>query len=519
MSDTPALPMSPGNSEDINNKNADRYFSEGLIFQQQGLMQNAIALYCKALESNPKHYDAYFNGGLAAFALNEHKAALEFLMAAINIRPDSGKAYEQAGDFFMALNKYESAWRFYEFAVKFTPENSKTYTKLGNSLYYQNRLEDALINYDKAIELNQKHAEPFNNRGSILAQCGRADEALACFERATELDPTYAKAHYNKSLIYLIRGSFQEGWKSHEWRFGFDSTLTKKFTKPMWNGRDAVDGKTVLLHCEQGLGDSLQFCRYATMVAALRAIVILVVPRPLVDLMNTLQGVTQVVAEDDPIPEFDYYCSLMSLPYVFNTTIDTIPAKIPYLQANPQKKAYWQNKLSNSSGKKLLVGLVWAGGHRPNQPELHATNRRRNIPLEQFSSLKIPGVEFISLQKGAESEADLARLIETGWNGPDIADFSNELQDFSDTAALLENLDLLISVDTSTAHLAGALGKNVWLLNRFDSCWRWLSERLDSPWYPTLTLFRQSQPNNWTDVITQARIRLIARAENTRNLE
>jgi len=234
--------------------------------------------------------------------------------------------------------------------------------------------------------------------------------------------------------------------------------------------------------------------------------VILEVPEPLVGLLGSLDGVAQLVPYGDLLPPFDLHCPLMSLPLAFRTTLSTIPACVPYLAADRRKVLEWSQRLGER--RRLRVGLVWSGGFRPQQPELWPVNRRRNIPLAKLAPLAHTDAQFFSLQKGDAAEAELAGLIAQGWNGPQLTDHSSLLTDFSDTAALVEQLDLVIAVDTSTAHLAGALGKPVWILNRFDSCWRWLLDRTDSPWYPTVRLYRQDRPGDWDSVVQRVRVDL-----------
>jgi hypothetical protein len=232
------------------------------------------------------------------------------------------------------------------------------------------------------------------------------------------------------------------------------------------------------------------------------------VPASLKTALQSLAGAPQVLADDEPLPEFDLHCPMMSLPFAFDTTLETIPREVPYLVADAAKADGWKEILGAKS--KLRVGLVWSGGHRPDQPELWSVNRRRNVPLRMLSRLNIDGIEFYSLQKGQPAESELSTLVAAGWNGPAVIDETRRLHDFSDTAALVEQLDLVISVDTSTAHLAAALGKPVWILNRFDTCWRWLLDRSDSPWYPTVRLYRQEQPGEWEAVIERVRADLAA---------
>ncbi len=262
-----------------------------------------------------------------------------------------------------------------------------------------------------------------------------------------------------------------------------------------------IAGKTILLSEEQGLGDTIQFCRYAPLVAQRGARVILEVPPQLTRLAAGLAGVSQIVETGRPLPAFDLHCPLMSLPLAFKTELATIPAAIPYLKVDPDQSKAWQDRLGAKT--KLRVGLVWSGGIRPNQPV--SVNQRRNIPLAKFAVLNNPDVAFYSLQKGQPGEAELAELKHNRWSGPDIVDLTGAIGDFSDTAAFIDNLDLVITVDTAAAHLAGALGKPVWILNRFDTDWRWLLERADSPWYPTARLFRQDNPGDWDGVIQRVK--------------
>jgi hypothetical protein len=251
------------------------------------------------------------------------------------------------------------------------------------------------------------------------------------------------------------------------------------------------------------LGDSIQFCRFVTQVAALGANVILEVPKALYRLFLSLNGVAHLVVQGDPLPPFDCVCPLLCLPLALKITLGEVRMTVPYLCPRAERVTYWREKLGARTRPR--VGLVWSGGLRPDQPELKAVNERRNIPLTQLASLKHSGIEFYSLQKGQPAEGELAALRAARWDGPEILDHTQELADFEETAALIEQLDLVIAVDTSTAHLAGALGKPVWLLNRFDSCWRWLLERSDSPWYPSLRLYRQATRGDWEGVVRRVR--------------
>src|SRR5262249_49081467 len=278
----------------------------------------------------------------------------------------------------------------------------------------------------------------------------------------------------------------------------------RNFIEPLLVSPENVDGATVFIYGEQGLGDCIQFCRYVKLVSDEGAKVILETPSPLFKLFKSLDGITQLVEAGQTVPKFDHHCSLMSLPRAFGTTLQTVPNKVPYLFADPQKVKSWTTKLG--SRQRLRIGLVWSGGFRPNQPEVWPVNQRRNIPLAKFTSFRDVQADFYSLQKGEPAVSEFKNLQSSGWNGPNIIDWTDELNDFSDTAAFIKNLDLIISVDTSTAHLAGALAKPVWLLNRFDIDWRWLP---NSPWYPNIKLYRQNGIDNWDDIIQNVKNDLI----------
>ena len=320
-----------------------------------------------------------------------------------------------------------------------------------------------------------------------------------CCREALRLRPDYPEAHNNLGCALLLAGLFEDGWKEYEWwrKVQPYSSSVRDFPAPLWRG-EAIGDRTILLHAEQGLGDTLQFCRYAPLMVCGAGIILEVQPS-LVRLLSRLPGVMQVVAWGDGLPPFDLHCPLMSLPLAFGTTLDTIPAGTPYLSADPALAANWQERLVGLDG--LRIGLVWAGGQRLNFPVLVAVDRRRSIALKALAPLgEVSGVSFVSLQK----DAPAAQAADPP-HGLMLHDFTADLHDFEDTAALIVNLDLVISVDTSVAHLAGALGKPVWLLNRFDTDWRWLLNRDDSPWYPTLRQFRQPRPGDWNGAVCAAR--------------
>jgi tetratricopeptide (TPR) repeat protein len=431
-----------------------------------------LTYFEKALKLQPKFFECLGNKGVALEKMGQYKEAIESYDAALAINPSFLQAYQNKG---VALEKLED-------------------------------VEAAIKCYDQAISIDPNYAGAYFNRAYATERLLRFEQSLADYNKAIELDPTKVDFFWNRALLLLCSGDFDRGWKEYENRFhlkkavfNYDRAKLKNFE---WRGlSQPLNSKTILLRAEQGLGDTIQFCRYVKILSDMGAKVVLEVQPPLKDLLGNLDGLSQIVSAGQPVPRFDYYCNLMSLPFLLGTQIANIPNQIPYLKADPQKVESWRQKLGPRSGKR--VGLVWSGGFRPDQPELWPLNRRRNIELSKLKNFKAEGVEFHSLQKGELPESELVVLHLQNWDGPKIINHADSLNDFTDTAALIENLDLVISVDTSTAHLAGALGKPVWLMNRFDTCWRWFLDREDSPWYPTFKIYRQPKPHDWDSVVNR----------------
>jgi len=302
-----------------------------------------------------------------------------------------------------------------------------------------------------------------------------------------------------------LTGDFARGWRDHEWRWDIDQLRSSRrhFAQSQWRGGVEIAGKTILIHAEQGLGDTLQFCRYVPRVAERAAHVIFEVQRPLQALMTSLAGGAQVVAHGDSLPDFDLHCPLLSLPLAFGTLLETVPAPMPYLAAPPGKIGAWRDRLGKHARPR--IGLVWAGNPRKELPGMNRIDRQRSMTFDRLAPLfDVAGCDFYSLQKGDDA---VAQIHSSAWRER-VTDWTGELHDFSDTAALVENLDLVIAVDTSVAHLAGALAKPFWLLNRYTTCWRWLLDRDDSPWYPTARQFRQDESRSWDGVIARVQAAL-----------
>ena len=386
----------------------------------------------------------------------------------------------------------------YDSALALRSDYVEALVNRANVLHRVQRFNDALASYERAIALRPQ-AEVLTNRGNTLQQLKRFDEALVSYRRAQALQEEYQPAHWNESLLLLLTGDWQRGWEKYEWRWKGEGAAgrSREFPKPLWRGADSIDGKTILLHGEQGFGDVIQFARYAALVRACGAHVVLEVHKALQELMTGRDGVSRVIARGDALPYFDVHCPLLSLPLAFGTTVETIPSAIPYLKALPQAARIWEAQLGRKDRPR--VGIVWASNAKPDDDY----NRSKSMPARSLLPLFDVKATFVSLQKTI-SAADAAILDQCN----DILNLGERLNDFSVTAALVSELDLVISVDTSVAHLAGALGKPIWVLLPFIPDWRWLLDREDSPWYPTARLFRQSENRKWDGVIDRVRVAL-----------
>ena len=415
---------------------------------------------------------------------------------ALALKPDYAEALNNLGNVLTAQGKLDDAAKAYRRALALKPDYAEAHYNLGELLTREYRPDEALACYRRALDLKPDYAEPLNALGLAFREQGQLAAAAVCYRKALDLKPDLPEAHFNHGLALLLEGKLRHGWEEFEWRWRSKEVRPRYPVHQQWYGGD-LNGRTILLHAEQGLGDSLQFVRYAPLVARLGATVLLEVQKPLVVLFSEMDGVSGVFAQGDTIPPFDTHCPLMSLPLALATTLDTIPGHTPYLRADVERAAVWRRRSEALPG--LRVGLVWAGNPTPFPRGGGAIDRRRSITLDHFAEFAdLEGVSFVSLQKGEAASQTKAPPA-----GLTIYDWTDELNDFADTAALVDTLDLVIGVDTSVIHLAGALAKPVWLLNRFDTCWRWLLERDDSPWYLTLRQFRQRSPGDWQGVLSK----------------
>ena len=449
--------------------------------------------------------------GISHYQAKDLLTALQYLRRSIELNPNNSKALYNHGLALYDLHRLDEAIASYSKAIDLNPSYCDALSNRGAALFELNKLDEALCDLNRALEIDPGHANAHLNRGNALQMMHLLDDALLSYRKAIEIEPNNAIAHWGLATTLLQAGKYEEGFSEFEWRKKnprLSTLFTEKFDSPAWSGDESIENKTILIHSEQGFGDTIQFCRYIKKVSELRAIVLVSVEEPLAELLSTIEGIEKIYVKGaEPIPTYDYHCSILSLPHIFRTTIDSIPNSVSYLSGDSQKRLAWQAKLGPKT--KPRIGIVWAGGFRPNNPELHLVNNRRNIQLKKFSILKNLNIEIYSLQKGEEAERELKELNADNNFGIKIIDYTRDLNSFTDTAALIENLDLVISVDTSTAHLAGAIGKSVWILNRHDSCWRWLLNRNDSPWYPSASLFNQEISGEWDAVLSRVRSTLI----------
>ena len=501
----------------------------GLVFEAFGKFEKAIAAYQQAVSLKPDYAEAYHNMAIAVQSQGRYADAVEKCIQALSLRPDYAQAYNTMAFSLEKQNHFADAIENYRKAIHYKPDFVEAYNHLGVLLNDQGRSSEAIENYRLALGFDAKYAELYNNLGIALKEQEQFAEAIENFKYALRLEPEfaeayynlanslrdqglcaeaidkyrkaiqlktdYAQAHWNMSLALLLNGDFAEGWKEYRWRRNAELNHVTDYHhsgKPRWDG-SSFAGKRLFVHYEQGLGDNIQFVRYLHKVKARGGTVILETLKPLINLFKDFLCIDELVEYHhgkSSSVSFDIYTSLMDLPNIFGTTLETIPSDVPYIYADRAKAEYWQNELA---GPDFKVGIVWAGS------PVHGNDRYRSCSLECFAPLSdIQGVRLYGLQKG-HAAAQIQQL-----NGTmSITDISNKFEDFTDTTAAIQNLDLVISVDTSVLHLAGAMGKPTWALLPYAPEWRWMLNRQDSPWYPTMKLFRQKEWGRWEPVFQQ----------------
>jgi hypothetical protein len=493
--------------------NLNSLLDTAVTLHRANQLQEAKSIYERILEINPNHFDALQLLGTIASQTKNYCQAIQLFDSAIRINSQYAGIYNNRATTFQALGKFENALQDFNQSIVLNPTDAQTYNNRGNTLKELGRLDEAILDFNRAISIQPSYALAYNNKGNALKEKRKISEALDCFEKATSLNPNLIEALWNKSLILLLLGNYEQGWEMFEYRL-HPSLIGKicdrrEFLFPKWDGHQSINGKNILIFSEQGLGDTIQFCRFIKLLSDRGANVIFEVQEPLYELLQKLDGVHLLIKKGEPPPPCDFYYPLLSLPNLFKITLNNSLQRSSYIFSTPHKAKKWKERLIEY--KKLRVGLVWSGGLRPTQPENWAINNRRNIPFKFLANLCDLNIDFFSLQKGAQAELEFNQQKEFYWQRDNLVDFSAELVNFSETAALIENLDLVISVDTSTAHLAAAMGKETWLLNRFDSCWRWLISTEESPWYSSIRIFSQPNAGDWVTVIEKVKQELTKR--------
>jgi len=479
--------------------NIPQLFAQAQALHGQGKLEEAKQGYQVILSIHPNHTNAMTMLGTVYLQQGQLEAGVPIVQRSLQLNNAQPDAYSNLGNALNSLNRHAEALASHDCAITLKPDFANGYSNRGNALYSLNRHEEALASCNRAIALKPDYAGAYSNRGIALGFLNRHAEALASYDRAIALKPDYAEVYHNKSLPLLLLGDFLQGWLLYEWRWesGSSKNYFRNFPQPLWLGDQSLAGKTLLLHAEQSFGDTLQFCRYVALVDALvkrhsqldTTRIVLEVQPPLLPLLASLKTKVELVAQGQALPAFDLQCPLMSLPLAFHTTLETIPTEVPYLFADTDRQAIWQQRLGSKI--KPRIGLVWSGS------TIHTNDHNRSIPLSLLEKLTMLDAEFYSLQKEIR-DTDQQYLAQFN-----ITAHAEQLTDFAETAALVAEMDLIISVDTSVAHLAGAMGRPVWVLLPFAPDWRWLLNRTDSPWYPTARLFRQPAIGDWEGVINE----------------
>jgi Flp pilus assembly protein TadD len=466
-------------------QNIEQAMQTAVAHQVAGRFGEAELLYRRILALRPDSAAAFSNLGNCLAAKKRIDAAILCFRQALLVQPDFADAAQNLAAVCLKAGRTEDAVAALNDVLRLRPNMPEAYNTMGVSLCNLAKYKEAAGYFRRALKLKSDNPSAYNNLGNALCAMGLYDASIGSYHRALAQRPNYPAAHLNLGMILLMKENFVRGWPEYEWRWRLDDPRMRlSLNKPWWDG-GPLQGRTVVLYNEQGFGDAIQFCRYIPLVAAQGGKVALVCQPALAGLFRKLPGIKQISFPHQPMPKHDFHCPLLTLPGVLGTTLKTIPGNVPYLFADRDLAKKWQTKIPNDD--RLKVGLVWAG-----QPT-HANDRNRSASLAEYAPLcDVPNVWFCSLQKG-----NAAQQIYSRTNHLQLVNWDKELKNFSDTAAVIANLDLVITVDTSVAHLAGAMGKPVWVLIPFVPDWRWLLERSDSPWYPTLRLFRQPRFGDW----------------------
>jgi len=470
----------------------------GIKLALEGNLENAVVAFCKSIELNPNYSPAYNNLGLVLSEMKKLYEAEACFRRAIELSPNDPHAYNNLGLVLIDLNFLQKAVECFQRAIELFPDQPEIYNNLGTAWEEQSCIVEAKEAYCQAIQLNPNYPEAYYNMGGLMRRTKCIDEAETYFCRAIELKPDYSEAKLALALLHFLRGKFEQGWATYE-KTRLRRCTDKQLKIPNWLGED-LTGRSILLYWEYGFGDTIQFVRYVNNVAksACNIRISLWVQAPLERLLRSAHPNVNIVAGDcPPVGQYDFACSLLSLPVRLNTSSETIPDSVPYKIDHSKEDKNWCEILGNmDQGKRYRVGVVWAGHPK------HLDDRKRSIPFAVFDQLfSVSNVSWVSLQVGVRAE-DLTATSHT------VINVSKQLIDFMETAKLIEALDIVITVDSAVAHLAATMGKTTWVLLSFDADWRWQLAREDSPWYPAVRLFRQRKLDDWQEVIERVMVAL-----------
>lgn len=471
----------------------DQLMQSARTHHTAGRVREAEALYRQVLAQQPDHAEALHLLGMVAFRCGQAGDALRLMERSVALAPNSAHFLTNLAEVTRGVGQFDRATELYERALALRPNDPEGLHGLGIAHDKAGRVEAAAAAFRRAMAVAPQFAKPYMSLGALVEKQGHYAEALALFERAIALKPDYALAHTSRAHALLRFGRYEEGWREYEWRWRVDNFPGRRPDprRPLWDG-SPLAGRTLLLYTEQGLGDAIQFARYAPFAAARagNGRVVVSCQNSLARLFRQMPGVADVLPERPDASAYDVQLPLMSLPHLFGTTLDTIPHDVPYLKAPPAVTEAWRARVASDGVTGRRIGLCWMGGR---------STPGRSLALDQLAALaQVPGVTFYSLQLGPAA-AEAGRPP----SGMRLIDLTSHITDFADTAALIEHLDGVVSIDTAVAHLAGALGKPTWTLLKFMNDWRWLLDRNDSPWYPAMRLYRQRTAGDWAPVVQE----------------
>ena len=469
----------------------------GLIALRESRHEEVERRLGAVLRLRPDFAEVHSNLGVSLRAQGRLVEAEECFRRAVELKPDYLDAWNNLGNVRNEQRKFAEAIATYEAILRVHPDCAETHNYMGITRQEEGKLSDAVECHRRALRIKPGYVDAYRDLGVALRELGRLDEAADAYRQAIRLRPDFAEAHNNLAMLLLLRGDFADGWPEFEWRWRTGAIVPRDFPQPRWDSAPLA-GRTILLHAEQGLGDTFQMIRYAPLVKRLGGRVIVDCPPSLTPLLANCANVDEWISTGEPLPEFDVHAPLMSLPGLCGTTLTTIPAEVPYIAVDPSRVERWRTLLAATPGFK--IGICWQGS------TVHKNDHRRSAALSRFAPLaEVAGVRLVSLQLGFGTE----QLASIDFDVRVLPDRSPDpAKSWLDTAAILGALDLVIAVDTSVVHLAGAMGRPVWVLLPFAPDWRWLLDREDSPWYPTMTLFRQRQPGDWTELSERVARRL-----------